>query len=305
MTRPSTRWSRRRDPPARKRRLLSGRKTIDMLARWRRRLAAVASMPPPREVARDIGDALSRGEWDAALGMVRTIGRPPDLAVGKFVSRKYRCLWLSNSKAASRTIKHMMRQADPCAEFFDETIHDTYARRPEARCYCSFAFVRHPFTRALSFHSEIHFAHERSSDAPFVRMKEAKRRRLFGRYPGLARTTDFEQYCRWLNTRYGSDAGGNRNFLSQHLLIRLDDGRLPDFIGRFEHLDADVHRLAARLGMPPTALPRLNTVIGHRPTPEALAAARSERAGLLTERSKALLRARYADDFRLLGFPPT
>ena len=283
--------------------MMRGRGKIDVMARWPRRLAAVVSSPLLYRVGGDVRAALARGDCETAFRIARIVGRPADLEAEKIVSRKYRCLWLCVPKAASRTIRQVLLQADPRAAIVYGSVSDAYAKHPEARDYCSFAFVRHPYTRALSFHAEIHRAHEHGTDVSFTGEKEKKRRRLFGRHPGLGETTDFEDYCRWLHTPYGADAGGNRHFLSQHLQIRSDDGRLPDFIGRFESLDADLRRLAARLGMPPPAPPSLNTMVGHDPRPEALAAARGRAARRLTERSRTLLRERYAEDFNLLGFP--
>ena len=52
------------------------------------------------------------------------------------------------------------------------------------------------------------------------------------------------------------------------------------------------------------ALPLLNTIAGWQPTPEALTVARSAAAAHLTERNRALLRARYAADLSLGGYSP-
>ena len=49
----------------------------------------------------------------------------------------------------------------------------------------------------------------------------------------------------------------------------------------------------------------MNTMAGWEATPDALKAARSAvMEAHLTERSKALLRTRYAEDFRLFGYSP-
>ena len=128
---------------------------------------------------------------------------------------------------------------------------------------------------------------------------------LFGSFYGLAEVGSFEHYCEWLNTPYGSDAVADRHFLSQHRQIGLADGRLPDFVGRHENLDEDWQRLAAHLGLPAAALPLMNTMAGWRADADALKTARSAAMEAhMTERSKTLLRTRYAEDFRLLGYSP-
>ena len=271
-----------------------------MLARLTSTLAKVTL---DRDIARDVAAALARGALGKTKQMVRAVNQSPDLEAEKVVSHQYRCLWLCNPKVASRAIKTTLLGADPAAEVHDASVSDLYARRPEARSYYSFAFVRHPFTRALSFHAELHAAHLICTGEQRL-IKEAKRRDLLGRFHRLAETSDFDDYCRWLGTPWGSDAFADRHFLSQHVQIRLHNGRLPDFVGRFEDLDADFRRVAARLGMAAPKLPVVNTLAGWHATPEALAAARSAAEARLTERNKALLRARYAEDFALGGYPP-
>ena len=198
-----------------------------MLARLTSALAAVAL---DRDIARDVAAALARGALGKTKQMVRTVSQSLDLQAAKVVSHKYRCLWLCNPKAASRSIKTTLLDADPAAEVHKASVSDLYARLPEVRSYYSFAFVRHPFTRALSFHSELHFSPRISTGEPPPLSKEAKRRVILALCYGLADTNDFDAYCRWLNTPWGSDAFADRHFLSQHVQIRLDDRRQPDFV---------------------------------------------------------------------------
>lgn len=271
-----------------------------MLSRLIRTLTAAAAH---RAVAREVAAALARAAFDDAKRMARTMSGSSDLQAEKVVSHKHRFVWLCNPKVASRSIKTTLLDADPAAEVHEASMSDLYARRPEVRSYYSFAFVRHPFTRALSFHSELHFS-SRICAGEQLPVKEAKRRAILARCYGLEGTNDFDAYCRWLNMPWGSDAFADRHFLSQHVQIRLDDRRLPDFVGRYENLDADFRRVAARLGIDAPALPVLNTLAGWQAPPEALASARSAAEARLTEQNKALLRARYAEDLALYGYPP-
>ncbi len=300
---------------------------IDLLKHAMRTPAALASNPL---VARDIAGALSRGAFNDAWRMARTARRTPDLRTEKIVSRKYRFLWMSIPKAASRSIMAALRNADPDAEVMrGMRIRDIHATCPEAKDYYSFAFVRHPFARTFSWYREVFFApgiyaeqyhlYEGKKDRRFFDPvadrtvstgfsldeaasplhKAQKSRSFFDAFYGLEETTGFDDLCRWLHTPYGSDAFADRHFLSQHLQIRLEDGRLPDFVGRFENLDADLNWVAGRLGLPAPALPMLNTMAGWQATQDALQAARSAANDRLTERNKALLRARYAGDLEL------
>ena len=101
----------------------------------------------------------------------------------------------------------------------------------------------------------------------------------------------FADFARWLDTPYGSDTFANCHWLSQYLQIRLPGGGVPDFIGRFERLDADWQAVTGRLGLPPRKLPRL------RVGPASVKAAEH-----LHGETAALLRRRYAEDFRRGGY---
>ena len=265
-------------------------------------LGAVALRHPG--VAGDIGAALLRGRFGAARRMAYTVTKPPATPV--VVSPEYRYLWIRNPKVASESILTLLRGTDPSAErFVNKSAADVYARRPEARTYYSFAFVRHPFDRALSFYADVFLSPETYTREQRLHRRERSRVFFRGCY-GLEEAGSFDGYCQWLNTPYGSDAFADRHFKSQHLQLGLADGRLPDFIGRFENLDADWKQVAVRLGLSATTLPKLNTTAGWQPpSPEALQAARAERAAQLTEQNRALLRMRYADDLKLFGYSPT
>lgn len=265
-----------------------------------RSLIAIASSPL---VAGDIAGALLRGRLATAWRMARTAGRRADLGAEKILSRKYRYVWLCNPKVASRSIMAALLDVTPDAELFRETsAAELFALRPEARSYYCFAFVRHPFTRALSFHAELHFFASHYAQGAQLQHKKEKSSRFFRDFHGLAETAGFGDYCRWLHTPYASDAVAERHFLSQHVQLRLADGRLPDFIGRFENLGEDFQQIAERLGLPKPALPVLNTMAGWQPAHSALHDARAAASARLTQHDKRLLAMRYARDFELGGY---
>ncbi len=256
-------------------------------------------------VVRDLAGALGRGAFGVARRMAYTAVRSPDLTAEKVVSRKYRCLWLCNPKVASRSIIAVLRDADPDAEIIEgASVAQVYAMYPAVKDYFSFAFIRHPFDRALSLYAEMRFFRTRFDGANRCR-KEERQRFLANAFFGLAEVKSFDDYCRWLNTPYGSDAFANCHFLSQHRQICLLDDRRPDFIGRLENIARDLERVAEHLGMPLPTLPMLNTMAGWQPrSPQALQAARAEMSALLTEQNRALLSKRYAGDLELGGYSP-
>ena len=243
---------------------------------------ARSPVPECRAVAAALVAAIEAGDDAAALALVSTAGRRPDLRAEKIVSRKYRYLWICNPKAASRSIVAALRAADPGARLIrNRTLEEVLAAHPEARDYFRFAFLRDPVERARSFWADKH---------TLARTDRDNRRWFIDPWYGLSAGMGFEAFCRWLETPFGSDAFADRHWLSQHRQLRDGDGRLPDFLGRYERLDADWGALCDRLGLPARALPRLNA----RPEGPAEAPVGTDTA--------ARLRRRYAEDCRLGGY---
>ena len=258
-------------------------RTLDrLLERLARRLAD-SPTPEHRDVAAALAAAIAAQDHAAALVLVTTAGCRTDLRAEKMVSRRYRFLWLCNPKVASRSIIDALRAADPDAELFrGRTLDEVLVRRPEARGYFTFAFIRHPLDRTRSCHADKHA----------LALRDRKAARWFIEpWHGLRLGMTFAEFCRWLESPWGSDAFADRHWLSQHRQIRTADGRLPDFLGHWERLDADWRAVTGRLGLPFRELPRLNPgprgVHGAQP-PDTAAAA--------------LLRRRYAEDFRIGGY---
>ena len=251
-----------------------------------------------RGVARDVVDALARGRGGDLRRLARHAQLTPDIRAEKIVSRTFRYLWICNPKVASRSIISALLSADPEADVvFGKTISEIYAMRPEARSYYSFAFIRHPFDRTLSWYANMRFSREHVEGIMHYISLLRERQYMAESFHGLAEVDGFADFCAWLNTPYGSDAFADRHFLSQNVQIRLEDGRLPDFVGRLESVEDDWRRVTARLAVPAPDLPRLNTSAGGR-TPSR-PAGRAEARVPLTERNKALLRRRYAADLEL------
>ena len=250
--------------------------------------ARLAASPAPehRKIAAALGRALAAGDPAAALALASTAGRRADRRAEKIVSHRYRFLWICNPKVASRSLIRALRTADPDAELVrGRTLDEILDRRPALGSYFSFAFVRHPVGRTRSFHADKHglALHDRRACRWFIEP-----------WHGLRRGMGFEELCRWLATPAGSDAFADRHWLSQHAQVRTRDGRGPDFLGRWETLDDDWRTVTAHIGMPRRALPRLNARTG------AAAAADLAEA----PEAAALLRRRYAEDFRLWGYAP-
>ena len=236
-----------------------------------------------RALAAALAQAIASRDYDTALSLAMTAAGRTDLGAEKVISRRYRFLWIANPKVASRSMIAALRAADPAAELVRErTLDEILERRPETRDYFTFAFVRHPCTRTHAFHADKH------ARAAWSRRD---RRWFIEPYHGVRLGMSFPEFCHWLNTPCGSDAFADRHWLSQHRQMRTAEGRLPDFIGRWENLDADWRAVGQRLGMPTSTLPRMNAS-----KPGASAEPHLDPDTLTA------LRQRYATDFTLGGY---
>ena len=263
------------------------RRTRNLLFRRLARRLAQSAVGEHREIAAALDAAIDAADDRAARALMRTAGCRTDLGAEKVVSRKYRFVWLCVPKVASRSMIAELRVADPGAEVIrGRTLDEILEGRPETRDYFRFAFMRHPVDRALSFYADKH--------ALALRDRES-RLWFIDPWYGLETGMSFVQLCRWLDTPWGSDTFADRHWLSQHRQIASTDGRLPDFIGHWETLEADWRSVAERLGMPWRPLPRLNA----RPQGAEVDTRIDTRMDADTE---ALLRRRYAADFRLGGY---
>ena len=236
-----------------------------------------------RKLGALLAAAIAGADDATALALAWTAAMKPDLRAEKIVSQRYRFLWICNPKAASRSLIAALRAADPAAVLIrGRTLEQVLARYPEAGEFFRFAFVRHPYHRTRSFHADKHALALREPDA---------RRWFIEPWHGLRTGMCLAELCRWLETPCGADAFADRHWLSQSRQLAAGDGRMPDFIGRYETLEADWRALSERLRLPPVPLPRLNVS----------AAGPADEAGPDRDIA-ALLRRRYAADFALGGY---
>ena len=165
--------------------------------------------------------------------------------------------------------------ADPDAVRLEQrTLEDLFSTFPEARSFFTFAFVRNPCERARSFFDD------KLDSGPLAPKWNVDRQ-----YYGLHKGMSFAEYCRWLDTPFGSDAFAERHWLSQYMHIEVD-GCLPNYVGSYENLEENWRWVLARLGIPYTELPHLN----------------KRRVGTVCvdDDSLAILHRRYLRDFELL-----
>lgn len=235
-------------------------------------------------LGRMIAAAIHAGDKGAALALICTVLRRPDLGAEKILSHRYRFLWICNPKAASRSMIAALLAADPAALLIrDQSLEQVYGRHPEAQGFFSFAFLRHPVARIRSFHADKH---------TLARHDPSAYRWFIAPYHGLRIGMGLAEFCRWLETPCGADAFADRHWLSQWRQVTTASGRLPDFLGHHERLQEDWRTVTMALGLPPAALPRLNAT---RPATEPAVGGEAP----LTATDVAILRRRYAKDFAL------
>ena len=238
---------------------------------------STSSTPEHRQVLRPLASAVRTGDSKLALAIARNGRQRPDRRAEKIVSHRYEFVWICNPKVASRSILRALMVVDPEATLlFHNTTEELISACPEVRRFFSFAFVRDPCERARSF------VEDKLDSGPLSPNWVALRS-----YYGLRKGMSFAEYCRWLETPFGSDAFADKHFLSQHTQIEVD-GRLPDYVGSYENLEENWRWVLGRLGVPYTELPYLN----------------KRRAGTVYEDvdddSLAILRRRYDHDFELV-----
>ena len=238
-----------------------------------------------RTIAAMLNAALDKGNYRAALALVSTAGRRPDLYAEKILSRRYRFLWIGVPKAASRSLIAALQALDPKAVLYHGlSLDELLLVHPEARDYFRFAFLRHPCARLLSFYADKHVRgrNDREAYRWFIKPWNGLR-------PGMG----FDELCRWLCTPCGSDAFADRHWLSQSRQVIAADGRLPQYLGRYETLEAGWRTVCERLDMPAAPLPRLNAG-GYDAMPGGRIDIDADICGLL--------RRRYAEDYHLGGY---
>lgn len=214
-------------------------------------------------------EAGGRRDAAALAAMARTVSLRSDIYAEKVMSRRHRFLYICVPKVASRSLIDALSRAAPDSRVIhDRTLAQIAAAYPEVRDYYCFAFLRNPLHRAFSFYSYI------------VRVnRQACRKALdfMENYHGMHPEMTFGEFCRWL---------------SQYRHMQFPDGRKPDFIGRYECLDADWQRVMERLGLQLVPLARWGDGnSGSMVVDEHLEDSVAE-----------LLKRRYAEDFQLGGY---
>ncbi len=137
-----------------------------------------------------------------------------------------------------------------------------------------FAFVRNPYERIYSCYK---------NKIEDVRVHGG--RNIFEKH-GIGLDVTFEEFVRRVAAL--PDSASDRHFRSQAWFLTWKGVLLPSFVGKLEQMSEDWEELQKRFGIAPP--PQIN-VSSAKSLPE------------MTDETRRLIRERYADDFRLFGYP--
>lgn len=200
---------------------------------------------------------------------------------------EYKFGYIQIPKVASRSIRvavtAFMSGSTP-DEDFDGSIVSEFETRyaqhlslQEIAALCEdnfiFAFVRNPYERIYSCYKN-----------KIEDVRTGGGRNIFEKH-GIGLDVSFDEFVRRVAVL--ADDKSDRHFRSQAWFLTWQGRLLPAFVGKLEQLSEDWQELQKRFGIAPP--PQIN-VSSAKALPE------------MTEETKALIRERYTDDFRLFGY---
>ncbi len=171
----------------------------------------------------------------------------------KLISHKYKFVYLRNPKTGSSTIVDIIRQIDPDVITVQvnhiNIQHDILIdMEHQIKDYYYFTSVRDPYARTLSTYKDMVLnVNERKYNPKYDIEKHD-----IETYYGLHGNINFEDFCEWLNSVYGSDIFSNRHWISQYLHIY--NYNIPfdynlNYICRLENLHEDLHTIFIELNV--------------------------------------------------------
>ena len=154
---------------------------------------------------------------------------------------EHKCIFIHIPKAAGTSVTNAL--FGPVSRHVPYFEYERANPRKFAR-YFKFSFVRNPWDRLLSAYIFLKKGGLNEMDRAWA---EAH----------LARFESFEQFVvEWVNEE---NVWSWMHFIPQHYFICDDALNIKvDFVGRLEQIDEDIRIVQQRLGLPETALPKIN-----------------------------------------------
>lgn len=208
-----------------------------------------------------------------------------------FISHHKKCLFIHIQRTAGTSIRLFLAGHLPDFQSFLGT-HDHAQLAKETmgadwEQYWSFAFVRNPWERLVSWYSVIT---QQYPEPPWDALPPEQRPNKMWQYVKRnARTFDeFLYRC----TEPIEDSDGRKSFVYNQLdyVADADGNLLVDFVGRVEHLEADLATVCQRLSVDPSTYAPLN------------GSQHPHYSTFYSAATRELVRERYARDIEFFGY---
>jgi chondroitin 4-sulfotransferase 11 len=196
------------------------------------------------------------------------------------ISHELRCIFVHVQKTGGSSVRGalQMAQFDAHKHRFAIELRAIYGADTWNQ-YFKFAFVRNPWDRLVSWWEMMR-----------RNVVEGRPRNGFQRYV-MERARTFAEFLQQCDTEYRDADGTKWIYRNQVDYLRdRDEVLLVDFVGRFEQLQLDFTRVAARLNVAPITLPHVNGTV------------RRPYTSYYSRELRELVAERYAKDIEAFGY---
>ena len=172
----------------------------------------------------------------------------PDFQTEKNLFDNDRFIYVANPKVATRSLLSFLDRNYSDLRVVRQNF-ERLAVQHDLSSMQAITFVRNPWARVYSCW--------RDKISNQVGMADIS---IITRFRGLYPDMPFRDFVYWLMTEEGSDAYADRHWMSQSLLLNLNNGKPHyTFIGKLEQIDQDFEKVAELLGVGSGELGHLNS----------------------------------------------
>lgn len=216
----------------------------------------------------------------------------PDLTTEKIKSHKYKFVWLSIPKAASRSlITALYRKPEGNFETIEYHMSTDrlFIQYPEINDYFKFAFVRNPWSRIVSTYKNKIFNDD-----------ENVKKHIINKHKGLYTGMPFEKFIKFLLSKAGQDRYSDRHWISQYKLLEKNNKIYLDYLGKMENIEDDLRNICNNIGIPELKIGNLNTRFGWDSS--KIKGKEYYYRNFYNEKTKKMVEKRYEKDINLFKY---